>query len=326
MKMKKMALIPIFLILFTGIAFAQKVSIGVEPSQVVINSPTVVAFKFFNPEGDSNAVYWIVIENDLKEYVSCNWCGSEFTVPKGSTRYNNFITKEIEFTKAGNISSGFYVYAKPENSTGQVVIQPRVKVNVILTKQQTTTTTTTTQASSNQNQASSTTTYTTTTYVSSSSPMTTTTLREEGVVRNESSSPLAKEDVAEFNVGTYLLVGVLAVSSVLVFLYKDHLVSIFSAIVSFAFPLMFLIQSVYAVNVTTDVIPPPPLPTARFVQVFPIGGLLVAILMPLVAYLFVTKVLFAEFKLTLENVVKYIFLFTVLIVFIWGMSYVFMSL
>lgn len=152
--MKKLILILLilgFVLINCPKAFAQ-ISIGVEPSEVKINfygayTTRMVNFKFFNPNGQADAVYSVVIEDDLKEFVRCDWCDSTFIVPMGSTRFSGFVTKQMIFTRTTGeryVSSKIYVYAKPVGENGTVAVKPRIAVNILINQSALTTMTTTT--------------------------------------------------------------------------------------------------------------------------------------------------------------------------------------
>lgn len=104
--------------------------------------------RFFNPEGDVDALYWVELEDELSPYVNCDFCGTEFLVPNGTQRTDGYVTQTLTFHTIPEqpLETGFYIYGKPEgaNESGVLTIRPRVKVKVFLNMAPTTTTTTTT--------------------------------------------------------------------------------------------------------------------------------------------------------------------------------------
>jgi hypothetical protein len=163
------------------------IGIGVEPSLVnitlVYNMQISIMFKFWN-EGDTDAIYQIVPEDSLKDFIVLNdssyYQGENFTVPNKTNMVSTYVLKEILFRGMKNETSkfetGLSIYGEPIVSQGgMITIRRRIFVKMFvenypstITTTTTTSTTTTTQQSSSGSSSSgsgTTTTTTTTTYI-----------------------------------------------------------------------------------------------------------------------------------------------------------------
>jgi len=141
----------IIFLLFLPLVSAETVSIGIQPTEINILTSQTRIIRLWN-EGPTDATYWVEIDDDIKDYVSCDFCYEEFNVPANGDRINDFIAKEITFNSPPEaISSGIYVYGRPASAPpqdGMLAIQPRLKINIHFNTQPTTTTTTIPSSSS----------------------------------------------------------------------------------------------------------------------------------------------------------------------------------
>jgi len=147
--MKKNIVFAMFLIsLFSMITptLAQIISLGVMPSENYVylssSSPEVyIPFRFFNPDGDTNAIYSLSFEEDIQEFIECRegyWCGETISVPKGTERLENYVSLNVLFKQRSEeyqyFESGMYVRGRPAESdiTGTISIEPRIFVKIFL--------------------------------------------------------------------------------------------------------------------------------------------------------------------------------------------------
>jgi hypothetical protein len=129
--MKKEILLTLFLLLFTNIVLAQQVTIGVQPSELILDfykyKTYDVEFLFFNEKGDINATYQLSHNcTIIKEYPS------EILVPKGTKRTENPVRRWIKFEAdfTGNQTCFLRISVKPpENVT--IAVKPQVSVRII---------------------------------------------------------------------------------------------------------------------------------------------------------------------------------------------------
>jgi hypothetical protein len=142
--MKKL-LILIFLLLIP-LANAQTIGIGVEPSFASItiryNTQVMLKFKFWN-EGDTDAIYALIPEGNLTEFIVLNnseyWHNEIFTVPKNTQRLSGFVNKTILFESNRNetipkFETGISVYGEPSipSQPGIIQIKRRIFVKMFL--------------------------------------------------------------------------------------------------------------------------------------------------------------------------------------------------
>lgn len=138
--MDKKILSVVMLFLFTvPIAFAGTVTIGVQPSEVVLDfykSDVInVKFSFFNDKGDSGVYYVISPDDCLKNILSLY--NSRVYVPNGTTRSNPVITymtfkpdltgnKTCYLRISVDISDKENINIKPEVAVKVIVLQKKV--------------------------------------------------------------------------------------------------------------------------------------------------------------------------------------------------------
>ena len=146
----------IFFLLLTPVSIAT-VSLGVQPSVINVtlspNYPTIVIpLRLWN-EGDEDAVFKLVPDDKLLEFVDFN--ETEVSVPAHTDRIYNYVEKPITLHKTeGNksVETGIYISSTPTGS-GMVKIIPRVFMKIYIFQSDTATegkpytfpTTTTTQ-------------------------------------------------------------------------------------------------------------------------------------------------------------------------------------
>lgn len=219
---RKIEGVPLFLICFAfftaiifiiGYASASTITLGVEPSEVNLFMGTDthydVQFKFFNPSGDTDAIYLLEPEPALLPnlHIACDlgsdyWCNQSFVVPKGTTRTGDNIKLKVrlEMHEKKIFNTSLYVYGRPVgvnetvNGTG-ASIKTRIGINIKFNPPTTTTTTT----------SSTTTTLPTTTTTSSNSPSVTTTTNSWWSIFNPPTTTTTRNDVKNEN-GTLVII------------------------------------------------------------------------------------------------------------------------
>jgi len=133
--MKKILLLaPLLFLFLLSIANAQLITIGVQPSVVVLNffksGSYRVEFGFSNDGGEVNAVYTLEPDDCLKNIIK-NYPKSVL-VPKGTNRTSNPIRVWITFEPdyKGNKTCFLYVYAKPEGARDEGVLRIKPSVGI----------------------------------------------------------------------------------------------------------------------------------------------------------------------------------------------------
>lgn len=220
----------LFILLINPVS-AETVSIGIQPTEMKIYETQDRTIRFWN-EGPTDAIYWVVVEDDIKEYVRCRFCEEEFIVPADGNRINDYLGKTISFISLPNslIESGIYVYGKPANSEvdeGMVAIQPRLKINVAIGPRPTTTTTTTTLPTSSSGGSTwwnpltwfVTTTTTTTTTTTKTTPRWT----PNGEIRHPITSTTTTTTIPEQVEKDWMLLGTYALGIVILILISYYL-------------------------------------------------------------------------------------------------------
>jgi hypothetical protein len=327
--MKLLKLIPIFLLLLSPIAVAQTLTIGVQPSELSIDFYKYKSYNaqvaFFNEHGDTDAYYALTpdqcLSSILKEYPK------EVLVPKGTKRVENpvIVTLRLERDNTGNKTCYLRVSAKPVgvNGTG-VSIRPSVSVRFII--HQGTSESEYVSISSNSNSPSS-------GFLSVFNPImnflkppvnktttiTTTMMETEKI---EEKIEESKNKVGNsFNYSYLIILGVVVISGILIYIFRDYLVNIATSISIF----LLFTSLVYAsdVNVSVDVVPAPPAPPPRLYQLSPIAGMLAYVLLPIVFALVAQKYLLGEVELTVQGLIKYLLIFVMVIIIAVGFAYVF---
>ncbi len=128
----------IFLIGFIKWTTAQIITIGVSPAKVYLQEKSRIMFKFYNSQGDTDAIYKIYFDECLEQLILSDsgcWDGETITVPKGTT-IRNPITKTFCFDKPSTSEEcHMIIEGKPKNfeeKGGTVNLNPRVGVKFVL--------------------------------------------------------------------------------------------------------------------------------------------------------------------------------------------------
>jgi hypothetical protein len=321
--MKTYKIIPfIFLLLLSGLAVAQTVTIGVQPSTVTVDfnkaSSYRIEYLFFNDKGDTDAVY--LLKTDCPSIVNLP---SEINVPKGTSRTVNpvklWVTMNPDFT--GNKECNIRISVKTSGS-GNLKISPEVaaKINVLQPAQNT---------NYNPSQQSG-------VLLSSNLPTTTTTPaifaqtnpeKKTTSTTQANTSSNANEAKSGFPFTTLILIGSVIAICVIGYVFRDYIIDFVTVSIPVFLLLSAQLASAVDVDVNVTVVPPLPVPTGRFFMAFPLGGLLVAFLVPTAFVLALMKLMMDEkFELTPSGFMSVIIIFTMLIIFAVGLAYVFMSL
>ncbi|HDN90784.1 MAG TPA: hypothetical protein ENG56_00300, partial [Candidatus Aenigmarchaeota archaeon] len=133
--MKKALLLLFFLLL--PIANAQLITIGVQPSRVVLDfyksSSYKIEFGFSNDAGEVDAIYTLEPDDCLKDIIKDY--PKEVLVPKGTNRISNPVRVWITFKPdyKGSKTCFLYVYARPEGVSeegGALRIRPSVGIKI----------------------------------------------------------------------------------------------------------------------------------------------------------------------------------------------------
>jgi len=298
--MKKLVIALLFFFFLIPISNAQLITIGVTPSKVSLDffkaKSYKVEFGFSNDAGEVDAVYTLEPDDCLKDIIKDY--PKEVLVPKGTKRTINpvkvWITFEPDFK--GNKVCFLNVYAKPKGASeegGMLRIKPSVGIKVEV-KQPKTEAYYSMPSSPPQDVVRLPTTV-------GERPQTQVEDRVERVEESESKPTLEEEVEKKIEEGLRVgedkgfsfpwlwvvgLGGLGLVCGVLVWRFRDYLPYLLPVFIFFSF-----LNKAYAVNVTVTVVPPPPPPVARFSTIFPIGALLLGILLPVVAIKFGEKYL-----------------------------------
>ena len=133
--MKKALLLLFFRLV--PIANAQLITIGVQPSKVVLDfyksSSYKIEFGFSNDAGEVNAIYTLEPDDCLKDIIKDY--PKEVLVPKGTNRISNPVRVWITFKPdyKGSKTCFLYVYARPEGASeegGALRIRPSVGIKI----------------------------------------------------------------------------------------------------------------------------------------------------------------------------------------------------
>ncbi len=133
--MKKALLLLFFLLL--PLANAQLITIGVQPSKVVLDfyksSSYRIQFGFSNDEGETNAIYTLKPDDCLKDIIKDY--PKEILVPKGTSRISNPVKVWITFKPdyKGSKTCFLNVYARPEGASEEgegLRIKPSVGIRI----------------------------------------------------------------------------------------------------------------------------------------------------------------------------------------------------
>jgi hypothetical protein len=139
MKMYKILIPLIFLILLSPVATAQTITIGVMPSEVILDfyksESYNIQFNFWNDRGSIDATYNLYPEDCLKNIIKDY--PKEVLVPKGTTRTENPVKVWITFSRdnTGNKNCSIIVTGKGvgvNESMYQAIIKPSVAIKVII--------------------------------------------------------------------------------------------------------------------------------------------------------------------------------------------------
>jgi hypothetical protein len=135
----KILLFVLMLIFFSSIALAQKITLGIQPSEITLDfykSDTYnVEFLLFNEYGDIDAIYTIkpdeCLQNVIKNYPQ------EITVPKGTKRLENPVSIWIQFTRdnKGNKTCNMILSGRGvgvNETSVKTLIKPAIAVKVII--------------------------------------------------------------------------------------------------------------------------------------------------------------------------------------------------
>jgi hypothetical protein len=316
----------IFLLLLSSLALAQKVTLGVQPSEFSLDfyksKDYRVELAFFNELGDTDAYYTLTPDACLSHFI--REYQKEVLVPKGTKRLENPVKTWVSFERdnTGNKTCYLQVSAKAVgvNESATIGIKPTVSVRVLIY------------------QGFSEGEYTTTGSSVGLLPQinlpqlpkidfernTTTTTAPTGATTTTLTETKGKEG---FNFNLLLIGGAVVLSGVLVYFFRDYLIGMASSLFSFFFISLLLVPLVTAqgINVTVNVTaPPPPPPPLRFSAAFVLGGQIIApILLSIVIVLVAQKYLLGTVELSVQGLVKYLLAFIAVIVIVIGFSYVF---
>ena len=301
--MKKLVIALLFFFFLIPTANAQLITIGVSPSKLTLDffqaKSYRIEFAFSNDKGEVNAIYTLEPDDCLKDIIKDY--PKEVLVPKETNRVENpvkvWITFEPDFK--GNKVCFLNIYAKPEGVSeeeGVLKIRPSVGVKIEVKQPETEAYYSVPSPTPPQDVVSLPTT------VGEVEPKT----QIEDRVGDQSTKPTLEEEIEKkieegkvseskgyfpswlWIIG--LVGGIVVCIGLLIWKFRDYLPYFLPA-----FIILLLINRAYAVNVTVTVTTPPP-PVIKFSTVFPIGALLVGILLPVIAIKFGEKYLLKGFN------------------------------
>jgi hypothetical protein len=124
-----------FLILFSSLVIAQAITIGVHPSEVILDfyksKDYNVELTFFNELGNTDAYYTLTPDECLSHLIK--GYQKEVFVPKGTNRFNPVKTLiSLEGDNTGNKTCYLRVSAKPAGANGTISIIPSMNVRFII--------------------------------------------------------------------------------------------------------------------------------------------------------------------------------------------------
>lgn len=143
------AILMIMVLAMTPIASANRISLGVQPSEHFVhlsdaNPKVYVSLNLFNPNGDIDAIYTLDPDDDIDEFIKCEegfWCGEDIKVPMGTNRLTDYVQTKILFKKTvgeKDLETGIMIYGRPDlpdANDSMVSVRPSIKVNIFLTQE-----------------------------------------------------------------------------------------------------------------------------------------------------------------------------------------------
>jgi len=272
--MKKIIFALAFLLFLSGIAIAQTVTLGVQPTEVVLNfnaySSRIVEFHFFNSHGDTDGIYTIKPDPCLNNIIS-NYL-PEVSVPKGTTRTENPVKYNATFTADYTGDETCYLRISVKPATNQTVaVKPEIAVRIIISQPSSApnTSTTTTIVPTTTTKTTTTTTDDDTTGATvfkvkneattikpsqTTVPKTTTTTSNaKTTITQEEVNATVKTSVQSNPINLILIIGAFSGIGVFVFFFREHIIDFIDGLLFVFIVFSLFTPSVFAANVNIDV-------------------------------------------------------------------------